>query len=116
MHGAVNLVSLPNELLGQILDVVQNKASLAAVARTCHALRDIAEARLYSHLTIEKREALAYLGNATSARPKRDGFVRRLDLLFGGTVYGDILVDMTTADTVAALFPRLKSLTIESPF
>ncbi|KAK8064669.1 hypothetical protein PG994_007307 [Apiospora phragmitis] len=114
MHDTINLLSIPNEILGQIFDAVQERASLETAARTCHALRDFAEARLYSHLSLEKRETLEALGKLVEARPQKARFVRRLDLVFSTVRYDNNLVGVTTADAVTT-FPNLKSLTVESP-
>ncbi|KAK8016580.1 hypothetical protein PG993_014769 [Apiospora rasikravindrae] len=114
MHDTINILSIPNELLGQIFDAIQERASLAAAARTCHDLRDFAEARLYSHLSIRKREALEDLRKLVDARPQRAGFVRQLDLVFSTAQYDNNLEGVTTADAVTP-FPNLKSLTVESP-
>lgn len=114
MPCAINLLSVPNELLGQILDAVQEKSSLAAVARTCHELLDFAEARLYSHLSLETREALEILGKLVESRPQRAGFLRRLDLVFATPGYDNDLVGVTTADVITS-YPNIRSLAIESP-
>lgn len=115
MRNTISLISIPNELLEQIFDAVQEQPALAAAARTCRALRDIAEAHLYSHLILEKPESLEYVEELMRARPQRAGLVQRLDLAFGIATYDEDLVKMTTADKVAALFPSLKFLLLESP-
>ncbi|KAK7984772.1 hypothetical protein PG988_002394 [Apiospora saccharicola] len=114
MPGAVNILSIPNELLGQIFDAVEEKASLAAAARTCHGLRDFAEARLYSYLKLETREALEVLGKLVKSRPQRAGFLRLLDLVFATPDYDNDRVGVTTAATLTS-YPNIRSLTIESP-
>ncbi|KAK7914891.1 hypothetical protein PG985_012594 [Apiospora marii] len=114
MPGAINLLSFPNELLREIFDAVQEKTSLAAAARTCHQLRDFAEARLYSHLSLETRGALEVLEKLVESRPQRAGFLRQLDLVFATPRYDNDRVGVTTAGVVASC-PGIKSLTIESP-
>ncbi|KAK7962115.1 uncharacterized protein PG986_002940 [Apiospora aurea] len=114
MQDTISILSIPNELLGQIFDAIQDRASLAAAARTCHDLRDFAEARLYSHLSLRKREALEALKKLVDARPRRADFVRRLDLVFSTAQYDNRLEGVTTADAVTS-FPYLNSLTVESP-
>lgn len=114
MPGAISLLSIPNELLGQIFDAVQDKTSLAAAARTCHGLRDFAEARLYSRLSLETRGALEVFGRLVKSRPQRAGFLRRLDLVFATPNYDNDRVGVTTAGVVTS-YPNIKSLTIESP-
>ncbi|KAK6539283.1 hypothetical protein TWF694_009518 [Orbilia ellipsospora] len=93
------LLSLPNELLLQVLSHVRDRKTLISLASTCRSLQRLSEAFLYSSVVFTQRAEVQKLIDATKLDPQRLRYVRNYELRFsvgeheGGT---DELLDITT--------------------
>ncbi|KAI0129087.1 hypothetical protein BJ170DRAFT_623942 [Xylariales sp. AK1849] len=108
----MSLLSLPNELIMQMLEHIDDVPTLQAVARTCKALQVAAEVCLYSSVIATKRSTQVSLLDAIGREPQRKQHVRNLELLYSTRRYeclGTASLDLRT-------FSRLRSFVSESPF
>ncbi|CAJ2502207.1 Uu.00g096010.m01.CDS01 [Anthostomella pinea] len=116
MAARTGLLAFPNELLFQILDHVhdggQDTDSVHAVIRTCKALKPMAEACLYSSITLLKRSQLKPLTACLEADPVRKTYIRDLQLPWSTRLYefGE------SAPLDLCSLPGLTSFVSESPF
>ncbi|KAK6956064.1 hypothetical protein Daesc_001334 [Daldinia eschscholtzii] len=113
----MSLLTIPNELLLQVTRYLrdsQQVQALQAMARTCKALREIAEIYLYSTAEFSTLSALyLFLDAATRADSKRKSYLRSLKLLYSTTRYDYFYSPPYPPDLT--LFPNLESFVSESP-
>ncbi|OTA99588.1 hypothetical protein M426DRAFT_254068 [Hypoxylon sp. CI-4A] len=115
-HSAnMTLLTLPNELLLQVMKHLQESRDVEALqsaARTCRALREVAEMHLYAVAEFVTLAALYEFLEATRAYPQRINYVRHLKLLYSTSRY-DHNQEASPPDLTS--FPRLTSFVSESP-
>ncbi|KAI1765680.1 hypothetical protein GGR53DRAFT_519481 [Hypoxylon sp. FL1150] len=110
-----HLLSLPGELLLQIMESLRDSRdiqALQATALTCKTLHQVAEICLYSIAEFTTLSSLYQFLDATRTNPNRKGYLRDLSLLYSTPRYNSqesfSLPDLT-------VFPNLTSFVSESP-
>ncbi|KAI2615329.1 hypothetical protein GGR54DRAFT_296799 [Hypoxylon sp. NC1633] len=110
------LLSLPCELLLQIIEHLRNSRDVSALqsaSRTCKALREPVEIYLYSRAVFVRLSRLYSFAEAVRTEPKRKGYLRDLQLLFSTSFYRPSSLPAAPPDL--ASFPNLTSFVSESP-
>jgi hypothetical protein len=106
------LPALPNELIRQICEQIQDAPSLASLACTCRALREPAEISLYNTIILTTRPPQMRLHHALEHDPQRRNHIHGLELRYASVTYQ--CVDTPPLNITA--LPCLESLLSESPF
>jgi hypothetical protein len=91
------LISLPNELLTKILEIVNDECPLTNISLTCKRLKDIAEPLLYGAFWQQNGHSIAKFARAIIKRPHLAAYVKNFGgstiqpgLKFRDTTRGDI--------------------------
>ncbi|KAI1102420.1 hypothetical protein F4804DRAFT_265013 [Jackrogersella minutella] len=114
-HYIMALLTLPSELLFQIMGYLrdsQDVTALRSLMRTCQVLHEQAEVYLYSTAKFTTLSALYQFLDATSAKPQRIHYLRHLQLLYSTSRYDHGNVP-TPPDLTS--FSSLTSFVSESP-
>ena len=75
-----HLIDLPNELIAQILEYIDDVATLRHLARTCRRMQDVGEALLYQRILTRSGDSTLAILNAFHSRPGRASAVQYLDI------------------------------------
>lgn len=106
------LLELPNEIFTDILDYIEDVATLRSIASVCSRLQDLVEPRLYEHIFHRSGEQALELRRAIDGRRKRATYIHTIDSRCKWTKRHGLI----SLDSVIARAHNLRDLTIESPY
>ncbi|KAJ4352203.1 uncharacterized protein N0V89_007550 [Didymosphaeria variabile] len=105
------LFSLPNELIATIVEALDDRPALVALAQTCQKLHPLAEARVFRNIYIRDGTSVARLAEILDQRPERFRMIKHLEAT--PTVHAWRRIEQMPE--LAGRMARLKSLKIEAP-
>lgn len=106
------LLHLPNELIADIVEYIEDTETLRALARTCSRLQSIAELALYQSIFHRTGEAAIRLCEAVETRPERADGIHVID----SRCKWQKRAGLVSLAPVISRAKNLRELTIESPY
>ena len=129
---APSLLQLPNELIGDIFEHINDRKTLKSLAQTCRRVQELAEPVLYRSILMRSSRQLYKLSGAIESRKERVEAIHAIDLRYtwqqrkwlGSTASVRVLPiqslsnnnHMLTLGKLIGQATNMRQLTIESPY
>lgn len=104
--------SLPNELIGNVFEYLQDVENLLSLITVCSRFNSIVESILYRSIFHRSGEAAVTLRKAVEAKPKRAKHITNID----SRCRWQKREGLISLATVISSATNLRELTIESPY
>ena len=105
------LFSLPNELIDAIVESIDDRSTLVALAQTCKTLQPLAEDQLFKRIYVRNGRCVQRLIESMAKRPKRYRAIESLEAT--PPCYDWRGIEMMPS--VVGKMEKLRSLKVESP-
>ncbi|KAF1968882.1 hypothetical protein BU23DRAFT_254999 [Bimuria novae-zelandiae CBS 107.79] len=106
-----DLFALPTELVHNVIEAIDDRPTLIALAQTCQKLHPLAEAQLFKEIYIRDGTSVTRLAEALEQRPKRIRAIEKLE----ATPFWHGWQGIEQMPELVGRMQRLKSLKVESP-